>query len=137
MLPGTHWTHVSAVDTMYIKITDWDDLKAELALYPRFHLGEEHFAPAVWKSFYGDSDFLNAGVWDGSYSEIVAILARYAYREIEPKFLPGMARKDHYLPVGTSAIAAALDIARSDRKRGVEGKSVSVRVDLGGRRIIK
>src|SRR3546814_8113034 len=38
MLPGTHWTHVSAVDTKYIKITDWDDLKAELALYR----SEEH-----------------------------------------------------------------------------------------------
>src|SRR3546814_15241335 len=73
MLPGTHWTHVSDVDTMYIKITDWDDLKAELPLYPRFHLGEEHFALAVRKRFYGDSDFLNAGVWDGSYSEIVEI----------------------------------------------------------------
>src|SRR3546814_16173389 len=73
MLPGTHWTHVSAVDTMYIKINDWDDLKAELALYPRFHLGEEHFAPAVRKSFYGDSDFLTVGVWDGSYREIYAI----------------------------------------------------------------
>src|SRR3546814_19728080 len=32
---------------------------------------------------------------------------------------------------------AALDIEAGDRKSVVEGKSVSVRVDLGGRRIIK
>src|SRR3546814_12317602 len=32
---------------------------------------------------------------------------------------------------------ARVDLARADRKSVVEGKSVSVRVDLGGRRIIK
>src|SRR3546814_14535451 len=33
--------------------------------------------------------------------------------------------------------AARLPFAATDRKSGVSGKSVSVRVDLGGRRIIK
>src|SRR3546814_12425589 len=38
---------------------------------------------------------------------------------------------------GTAAERAQADAAEVDRKSVVEGKSVSVRVDLGGRRIIK
>src|SRR3546814_16606037 len=34
-------------------------------------------------------------------------------------------------------IASGCGVMRADRKSGVKGKSVSVRVDLGGRRIIK
>src|SRR3546814_15093691 len=40
------------------------------------------------------------------------------------------------VPPSRNAVAAAL-LAALDRKSVVEGKSVSVRVDLGGRRIIK
>src|SRR3546814_18838839 len=36
-----------------------------------------------------------------------------------------------------AALADQLEVANQDRKGDVEGKRVSVRVDLGGRRIIK
>src|SRR3546814_12648670 len=39
--------------------------------------------------------------------------------------------------VGTPAVLGAIAVVAIDRKSVVEGKSVSVRVDLGGRRIIK
>src|SRR3546814_13425466 len=39
------------------------------------------------------------------------------------------------VPVNVAAVAATLAVL--DRQRGVEGQSVSVRVDIGGRRIIK
>src|SRR3546814_13524551 len=44
------------------------------------------------------------------------------------------ARRDHEAEM---AAEAARQEALTDRKSGVEGKSVSVRVDLGGRRILK
>src|SRR3546814_20610916 len=44
------------------------------------------------------------------------------------------ARPDSNAP---SSFDELMKIPLTDRKRGVEGKSVSVRVDLGGRRIIK
>jgi hypothetical protein len=113
MLPGIHWTHVSSVDMMYIKITDWDALKATLSTHPRFHLGKENFSAEVWQSFHAEGDFLNAGVWDGDYAELIGILAKYAYREIEDKLLPGLPRKDNYISIGTSVISAALDVART------------------------
>lgn len=113
MLPGDHWTHVSSVDTMYIKITDWDALKTALVSHPRFRLGEENFTAEVWDSFLKEGDFLNAGVWDGDYAELVGILAGYSYREIEDKLIPGLARKDNYISIGTAIISAALDVARA------------------------
>ena len=39
MLPGEHWTHVSTVDILQMKISDWDRLKPILEAHPRFHLG--------------------------------------------------------------------------------------------------
>lgn len=113
MLPGNHWTQVSCVDIMYIKITDWDVLKATLVAHPRFRLGGKNFTPEVWDSFVKENDFLNAGVWDGDYAELVSILACYAYREVEDKLIPGLARKDNYISIGTAIIMSALDIAHA------------------------
>src|SRR3546814_14765757 len=46
-------------------------------------------------------------------------------------------RYEAFLDRTPSFIAAAAGRREGDRKSGVEGKGVSVRVDLGGRRIIK
>jgi hypothetical protein len=62
LLPGDHWTRVSTVDTIQMKISDWDNLKPVLEAHPRFHLGEAHFEPKVWMSMHEEGDFLNAGV---------------------------------------------------------------------------
>src|SRR3546814_11822040 len=39
--------------------------------------------------------------------------------------------------VESEALRDAFELARRDRKRGVSGQSVSVGVDIGGRRVIK
>src|SRR3546814_11088842 len=46
-------------------------------------------------------------------------------------------RKGHYMLFNLDAPAAAVSEMERDRKSDGEGKSVSVRVDLGGRRFIK
>jgi len=113
MLPGDHWTHVSTVDVMQMKISEWDNLKASLQAHPRFRLGKEHFQPEVWQSMREEGDFLNAGVWDGDYSELIRLLAPFHDAEIEKRLLPGLPRAHNAVSVGTALVMAAVDIAHA------------------------
>jgi hypothetical protein len=115
MLPGDHWTHVSTVDTVQMKISDWDNLKPILQAHPRFHLGEKHFEPKVWKSMREERDFLTAGVWDGEYSESIRLLAPFHDTEVENSVIPGTRRSDSAFSVGSAVIMAAVDVARGAR----------------------
>src|SRR3546814_12650948 len=62
-------------------------------------------------------------------------------RPRDPSALPGLQARPDLVARGTEARAQVFRrqrrIAGRDRKSVVSGKSVSVRVDLGGRRIIK
>jgi hypothetical protein len=113
MLPGEHWTHVSTVDTMQMKIQEWDALKPILQAHPRFHLGEVHFLPEVWRSLREEGDFLNAGVWDGEYSELIRLLAPFHNADMENSVIAGTGRRDGDFSVGTAVIMAAVDVARA------------------------
>jgi|ERR1035437_5981469 hypothetical protein len=94
MLPGDHWTGVSTVDTIQMKISEWDNLKPILEAHTRFHLGEAHFEPKVWRSMCEEGDFLNAGVWDGEYSELIRLLAPFHDAHIESSVISGSRRAD-------------------------------------------
>src|SRR3546814_15501413 len=60
------------------------------------------------------------------------------YHALDPKLLDRTAFCFLNSPANPQGAAADLDyLANLDRKSVVSGKSVSVRVDLGGRRIIK
>lgn len=113
MLPGDHWTRVSTVDTFQINIRDWEALKPILQAHTRFRLGKEHFQPEVWQSMQEDGDFLNAGVWDGEYSEIVRLLAPFHDTQIESSVITGTRRIDSAISVGAAVIMAAIDIAHA------------------------
>lgn len=110
MLPGDNWRKVSATDTIYLDFHAWDELKVTLHEHPRFRFGETEFPRDVWQSFTDDGDFLNAGVWDGDYAELIRLLTLYANRSIESKLLPGLARTDSYISIGTSLISSCLAI---------------------------
>jgi hypothetical protein len=113
MLPGDHWTHVSTVDTFQMDIKNWDAFKPILQAHTRFRLGKEHFQPEVWTSMSEEGGFLNAGVWDGDYSEIVRILAPFHDTQIESSVIAGTRRIDSAISVGAAVIMAAVDIARA------------------------
>jgi hypothetical protein len=113
MLPGDHWTHISTVDTFQMSIKDWDALKPILQAHGRFRLGKEHFQSEVWQSMRDEGDFLNAGVWDGDYSEIVRLLAPFHDTQIENSMIAGTRRIDSAISVGAAVIMAAVDVARA------------------------
>jgi hypothetical protein len=113
MLPSDHWLHVSSVDLFSMDFRSWDALKPRLLAHPRFRMGKEHFAPEVWQGFIEEGDFLNAGVWEGDYGELVRILADYEDRDKANSVLPFLARHNNNISVGTALTLAAVDIARS------------------------
>src|SRR3546814_15430079 len=71
-------------------------------------------------------------------SEVVApgMLASH-YAPGKPVRLGAAAFADEEFGIGFGAIAGDYDLSAADRKSVVQGKRVSVRVDLGGRSIIQ
>jgi len=120
-LPSDHWTGASTLDTIYIRAMAWDDLRADLLADSRFHLGQKHFSPEVWNFISGEGDFLNAGIWEGSYRDLIRILARHQWREINDQLLPGLARQHNATSVGTALSMAAVDIAGAGAPQDAEG----------------
>ena len=83
--PGyTRLTGVGTLDTLHMRMGDWETLKRLLLAHPRFHLGKAFFEPEVWEGFAGEGDFLNAGVWNGDYRELIRLLAAFEYRANRP-----------------------------------------------------
>lgn len=119
-LPSDHWTGISTLDILYIRAMAWYDLKVDLLADSRFHLGQEHFSPEVWNFMSGEGDFLNAGIWEGSYRDLIRILAKYEWREINDQLLPGLARQHNATSVGTALTMAAVDIAGAGAPQDAE-----------------
>src|SRR3546814_21194524 len=80
-----------------------------------------------WRSGVCSSDLHGVGLAAGDHAggEDVAVLVHHALAVALQRALPA------------EALVEVVHVARIDRKSVVEGKSVSVRVDLGGRCIIK
>lgn len=99
------------LDLVWIKGLEWDAMKAELLATDCFHYGEEHFDPEVYARFGQEQDFLNAGVWDGDYRQLIRIISKYEDRPTAGRLIPDL-RRDHMSIAVLSAIAlAGVDIA--------------------------
>lgn len=112
-LPSDHWTHVALVDTFNLDIRSWDRLRPMLSSHPQFRMGKENFSPDVWKSFEAEGDFLDAGVWDGDYGELIRLLAPFDDRNIGAQLIPGLSRAHNSTSVATALIVAAVDVVRA------------------------
>lgn len=104
----------------------WDDLKIDLLADSRFHLGREYFPLEVWNFFSSEGDFLNAGIWEGSYRDLIRILAKYEWREINNQLLPGLARQHNATSVGTALTMAAVDIAGAGAPQDAEALTEAI-----------
>jgi hypothetical protein len=113
VLPSAHWTHIGTFDNVHLDYKSWEALKLALAAHSNFKWGEEHFDPDVWVTFTRDSDFLNAGVWDGDYGGLLRILARFHDDSKMRQVLPGLQRGRNGVSIGAAIVTAAIDVARS------------------------
>lgn len=99
------------LDLVWINGLAWDTMKAELLTTGCFHYGKEHFDPAVYARFSEEQDFLNAGIWDGDYRQLIRIISKYEDRPTAGRLIPDL-RRDHMSIAVLSAIAlAGVDVA--------------------------
>lgn len=99
------------LDLVWIDGLAWDAMKAELLATECFHYGSEHFDPAVYARFAQEQDFLNAGIWDGDYRQLIRIISKYEDRPTAARIIPDL-RRDHMSIAVLSAIAlAGVDVA--------------------------
>lgn len=99
------------LDLVWIKGLEWDAMKAELLATGCFHYGKEHFDRIVYDRFGQEQDFLNAGIWDGDYRQLIQIIAKYEDRPTASRLIPDL-RRDYMSIAVLSAVAlAAVDVA--------------------------
>lgn len=99
------------LDVVYIKGTAWDALKSDLLATGSFYYGAQHFTPDIYARFH-EGDFLNAGVWDGDYRQLIQLLSKYEDRATASRLLPDL-RRDHMFLAALSAVAlAGVDVVR-------------------------
>lgn len=99
------------LDHIWIDGLAWDSMKAELLDTECFHYGQEHFDPVVYARFSEEQDFLNAGIWDGDYRQLIRIISKYEDRPTADRLVPHL-RRDHMPIAVLSAIAlAGVDVA--------------------------
>lgn len=109
-LPWPNDDFATHLDIVWVKGTAWDNLKAELLSTGSFHYGPDNFTPEIFRKFNED-DFVNAGVWDGEYRQLIQILSKYEDRATAGRLIPDL-RRDHMSTAVLSAIAmAGVDVA--------------------------
>lgn len=93
------------LDIVWIKASEWDPLRNELAATGSAQIGAAYFAPTVYKKFHED-DFLEAAEWNGDYRDLIQILSKYEDRPTAGKLIPSL-RRDHMGTAVLSAVALA------------------------------
>lgn|GEM_PF-1218567 len=110
-LPQAH--DPTYLDVFWMDITSWDALKRDLLQTGNFQYGNEFFPEHVIAKFNEKQDFLGAGVWQGNYGRLIAVLSLHEDRSIADKVFPFL-RRDHMHIAVLSAIAlAGVDVARN------------------------
>lgn len=112
-LPSGHWTHSDNIDSFSLDWRSWDDLKAVLVRHPRFRLGRDGFAADVWDSLEASSSFLDAGIWDGDYGELIRLLGSFHDHVLSSKVLDGLGRATSLASASKALILSAIDVARA------------------------
>ncbi|QOZ28574.1 hypothetical protein [Bradyrhizobium sp. CCBAU 51753] len=103
------------IDVFCLHFRSWEPLLSDLVASGNFYYGRDHFDDDVYARFNED-DFINAGIWDGDYRQLITILARHEHRSLKDEVIVNL-RRDHLGVSVLSAIAlAASDVTRSNER---------------------
>ena len=97
------------LDLVYVDISRWDQVKDTLATAGSLREGPGLIPDDVLVSFQEDSDFHQAVAFEGSFRDLIAVLASFERRE-DP--LPGLRREDDHQAMMHAFILATLDSAQ-------------------------
>jgi hypothetical protein len=113
-LPSDHWLGTHPISTFHMPMMAWDRLKPLLADHPRYLRGEQALGAQVWKSFAGEGDFLDAGVWQGDVRELLSLLSTFNDPALEKAVIPLLARGNDLFSIGIALVSATVDVVRTD-----------------------
>lgn len=94
------------LDMVYVDLVRWDELKATLALVGSVRNEPGLIPTEVLASFGEDSDFHQAVVFEGSFRDLIAVLATFERRE---DLIPGLRREDDVHSMMQAFILGTLD----------------------------
>ena len=100
--------HPPTLDLIYVHIHLWDQIKSSLATVGTVRRGEELIPADVFASFGEDSDFHQAIVFEGSFRDLIAVLASHERRE---DLIPSLLRENDQRAIMQAFVLAALDSA--------------------------
>jgi hypothetical protein len=96
------------LDLIYVHIHLWDQIKGTLATVGTVGPGEELIPVDVLASFGEDSDFHQAIVFEGSFRDLIAVLASHERRE---DLIPSLLRESDQRAMMQAFVLATLDSA--------------------------
>jgi hypothetical protein len=100
--------HPPTLDLIYVHIHLWDQIKTSLATVGTVRRGEELIPEDVFASFGEDSDFHQAIVFEGSFRDLIAVLASHERRE---ELIPSLLRENDQRAIMQALVLATLDSA--------------------------
>jgi hypothetical protein len=108
MIAPARGAHPPTLDLIYVHIHLWDQIKAILATVGTVRPGEELIPGDVFASFGEDSDFHQAIVFQGSFRDLIAVLASHERRE---DLIPSLLRENDQRAIMQALVLATLDSA--------------------------
>jgi hypothetical protein len=96
------------LDLVYVDRPRWDQIKDILSTFGRLRSAEGLIPAVVQRSFRDDSDFHEAVVFEGTFRDLIAVLATHERRE---DLLPGLRREDDGQAMMQAFVLATIDIA--------------------------
>ena len=97
------------LDMVYVDLVRWDEVKATLASIGIVRNEAGLIPTEVIASFQEDSDFHQAVVFEGSFRDLIAVLASFERRE---DLIPGLRREDDIQAMMQAFILGTLDSAQ-------------------------
>jgi len=116
------------LDMVYVDLVRWDNVKAALSSIGSVRSGEGLIPAEIIASFREDSDFHQAVVFEGSFRDLVAVLATFERRE---DLIPGLRREDDVQAMMQAFILGTLDSVQQSSNLSSQqslARSIALRV---------
>jgi hypothetical protein len=109
-IPGTssHWLGVPSFDHVNIAGLEWDDMKVQLASVGTLRNGAGIIPQSQIDSFVADADSLNPLVFEGSYKDLLTVLASH---ELRVEIMPELRREANHWSMVVGVLLATCDTA--------------------------
>lgn len=104
--------YAPTIDTIYIAMERWDDVKSELTAAGGFKLGQDAIPRKLYEEWAREGDFLAAGSFAGDYRQFISILAKHERVE---DLIPSLKRENDFRAMFAAVMMAAVDVIKNEQ----------------------